>query len=171
MTVNEALFVDTLAHIEMERETWLQGSWGQANVDPDLLDLGLEPDELAARCGTSHCFAGWALVLAGVKLRWELVPDADGQRPYLKADMTAGGEWIWSAACRELGIEHDAFELQRGGYPRLFDGGNPLSDLYRIAAKNYLHIPQKELRDRVQLRITELSTPKSEAVSATAKEN
>jgi len=46
---NIELLNRTLNHIKTNPETWNQGLW----------------------CGTSQCFAGWAVTLAGMRIDWE----------------------------------------------------------------------------------------------------
>lgn len=77
-------------------------------------------------CGTSYCFAGWAVVLAGRELVWM---DSDGQSfaDYAQDERKMlGKQWIGDAAREELGIE-DSREL--------FHGDNTREDLGRLVAE------------------------------------
>lgn len=73
-------------------------------------------------CGTTFCFAGWALVLTGHSLK----PADEGQ--WLDGYQVAGGE-VRDRAARELGIYGDD-----GGATALalFDGYNTREDLDRL---------------------------------------
>jgi|SRR5580765_737583 hypothetical protein len=87
MTFNVELAQDVLGHIELHPETWDQKWW--ASKRP--------------ACETSHCFAGWAVVIAEKatdndfhwepRFQWEMTNDViDGRRRLVANRVTVNGE-------------------------------------------------------------------------------
>jgi len=126
---NVDLLMQVREKIVNEPERHFQGSWARAESDPR------EDGE----CGTAYCVAGWAAVLDGQELDWQL-----GDWGGWDADYLADGKGIWSYAQKALGL---------GAIERaiLFAGGNSrqrvLSMLDRLieAGKNGERIPEGEL--------------------------
>ncbi len=84
--INEALFREVLAWIELHQERWSQRLWS-----------GLGP------CGTTHCLAGWTYVLSAEHL---IEYDIDGDL------IVPGGGTVKQFAKVELGLtEAEAREL------------------------------------------------------------
>ena len=89
-----------LRHIDDFPETWNQDYCGVRN-----------------ECGTTHCIAGHALVMAGVPLKWEEPDDVEGDEILVVVYHTKDGVW-WNEAAQEvLGLTHDEAEA-------LFSVGN-----------------------------------------------
>lgn len=99
--VDVAALEDTLAFIETHQEQWYQGCWGHQR-----------------ECGATHCFAGWALVLAGDDdFDWP-------ENPNLELANMADGSLIQDEAAMVLGLNEEQAST-------LFLGSNSISDLKR----------------------------------------
>lgn len=166
--------IQVLARIEIarfedgceEHHAWYQGAWGE--VMKDRLPSDMVIDESTGEavgigvCGTSKCFAGWGLTLAGVKMVWtELRPG------YLWADRVLGGGTISDEATYLFGL-HDGprpgYIMSAGDeededrfdpwwdysecFPSLFSVNNTLDDLYRQVAERG-EVEESDLRLRV----------------------
>lgn len=120
-TINRDLFVDVLAHIESDPNSWHQGSWASASCGVPA--QGAKIDPLAPPCGTAFCMAGWACVVSGERINWGTNPDF----LYDPENWSGNGDSIETRA-REL--------LTNGGYTGgLFGASNSLDVLYRISAR------------------------------------
>jgi hypothetical protein len=108
-----ALVMET---IEDNPEHWKQNSWAFAGHSA-VMDLNYPP------CGTSGCAAGWATMLCGVKLRSDFALLGD---PY-HLRRTIAGYSVASEAADLMGLTSQEAD-------ELFDGGNSLADLRRIAS-------------------------------------
>lgn len=117
---NTQLFIDVLAQIEREPEKWDQGKWRSA-------------------CGTSHCFAGWAIQITEPLTVWSKAWCIGGMSYKIR---TEKGGWRQAdrQACDYLGLPIDDQEL--------FSPGNTLDDLYRISA-DLLGLDETVLREKV----------------------
>lgn len=104
--VNAALLTQVLDKIEREPGSWNQHWYATRNRGPE--------------CGTAYCFAGHAVVLAGLEVDWERENSDEG---FWLVD----GRPIPDVARELLGITPHQAE-------RLFAGGNDLDDLYEIVA-------------------------------------
>lgn len=123
-TPNVTLLKQTLEHIKANPETWEQGLW----------------------CGTSQCFAGWAVTLAGMDInREQEVVHVDDMPANLAAEVDPDVEVITvrEAAIVALGIgdsrllddgpEGDGDTL--GADAVLFYAGNGMDDLERFVGR------------------------------------
>jgi hypothetical protein len=118
---NDALFIEVLAHIEVEPATWMQGSY---------------------RCASGMCFAGWAAELSGYK--WaapadhpmsDYVIENGKKRPVweVATELLTGEKYVGDEVDEEL---------------ELFESANDLDDLYRLSAR-LMGTDEDELRERV----------------------
>jgi len=82
MAYNTDLMIEIRNQITNHPETHNQKSWG-SRTD----------------CGTTHCIAGWAIVLSGVELHWQDCGDA------VEVDCTAGGRCPGRVAGDLLGLD------------------------------------------------------------------
>lgn len=174
-TFNTDLAVEVLANIEATKQYedvcpigHNQSQWGliprnstyEGHVDvPDLdvlydqesgLPIGL------GTCGTAMCFAGWALSVSGVRMKWTYDPDNDA---YV-ANLAATGETVEATGADLLGLyctcddrsgdcvwSHNYADM-----PRLFMPGLSLDAIYRLVA-DYSDIDEPVLRVMVKERI------------------
>jgi hypothetical protein len=102
---NAELAYKILDHIDAHPESWDQGSWD---------------------CGTTACFAGWALRLSGVKVTTGTHIVVDGPAELL-------GKELPDAADALLGISVDL--LNEHGYCDPYDGLLPRDELGEIVAE------------------------------------
>lgn len=120
---NHSLFVDVLAQIEREPQTWRQAMW-----------------RTDTPCGTSYCFAGHAVNIAEPQA-WvgaePLTPGRSMREFYLLGDKQFAGD----RARQLLGID----DKPAGD---LFMATNSLADLYRISAE-VLGVDEQTLREKV----------------------
>lgn len=123
-TVNTELLRQTLEHIENYPETWNQGAW----------------------CGTSQCFAGWAVTLAGMQADPELDNVAVDDMPEdLASAVDPDVEYVTvrEAAIIALGIADatladdgtDGDGSILGADAVLFYAGNTMADLRHFVAE------------------------------------
>lgn len=125
-TINRNLFIDALAHIELDPSTWNQDHWAQIELDDPSAKLPTKIDPLAPACGTAFCFAGWTTVLSGDEMAWK--QDKDDPLSYLDtARVVCDGEItsVERAAIKHLGVSNIG---------ELFDGSNTLEVLYQYVA-------------------------------------
>lgn len=132
---NLPLIIDTFAHIELDRNHWNQTTWGMFRGEPR------SPSRLGESCGTSHCFAGWAVSLSGEQMVWSRGGD------WSYTEITVTGQSIDNAADRLLGIN--------GHLDDLYDSENSLTDLYSKVAR-LVSIKSSELRGMVITRLAEI---------------
>lgn len=122
---NTDLLRRTLAHIEDNRREWNQGTWGHRN-----------------ECGTTYCFAGWAVVLSGGQINFEPEFDIDGS--YLASYVVMPGDPVpdnvENAATRLLGLEYE-------DAARLFYAPSDLHTLRLIVAELTADEPKAEGAD------------------------
>jgi hypothetical protein len=117
-TPNKALLGQVLDYIKRYPDTWYRGDWS-----------------LTTDCGTSHCFAGWAVKLAGVPmdeddevLRAQL-PDPSQIERHIDDDPASPGYVHVSVAARHLlGLTPEQAD-------ELFSGVNTVKDLERYVAE------------------------------------
>lgn len=102
---NAELAYRVLDQIDAHPEQWYQGSW-------------------VRNCGTSFCFAGWALTLAGHSLR-DYEGDDGTRRMQLDDTTEVFSSTVSVAARRELGLARWDGEL-------LFEADNTREDLDRF---------------------------------------
>jgi hypothetical protein len=150
---NTELFIDVLAHIELDPSSWEQDVWNIATTTE-------KPDSDTA-CGTSHCFAGWAVALSDDwKIQWDQswVPGrkwsgqnargSDGRRcSILDAANTALGIHIWDG---DAGV--DDLRVYAPNI-RVYAPNNSLDDLYRYTAELVELTPEvlsKEVAKRIE---------------------
>ena len=132
-TINVPLARRVLNQIITVPKRWTQDDWLTRPYDPEQQ----APTDTVENCGTTGCFGGWTVVLAGYKTRystdvldipqrirnaWERAWGLDdpGVRPV--------GIPVRDVAAVELGLtDHQAGEL--------FAASNTLRDLYRLLAE------------------------------------
>jgi hypothetical protein len=126
--VNDELFIAVLAQIEKHPETWDQGVWRSA-------------------CGTSFCFAGWALHLSGIQ--W--VAPLRNEAMYRYVHTEVGTRPAWAVAVELLGLPYldDFLEPEEGRL--LFSPLNTFAQLYRISA-DLMGVDETVLREKVAAR-------------------
>lgn len=123
---NVELLRRTLEHIEANPREWDQGKWAEDNYP----------------CGTSHCFAGWAVVLSGAAFAQEADGIVSGrvvepgQNPFDRAEWRDVAEY----AAQILGLPAPETPVKEtgqisGAIPLLFDACNDLDDLRRIVGE------------------------------------
>lgn len=83
---NAELAWRVLDHIDVDPESWNQGTWYRQTD-----------------CGTSACFAGWAVALAGHRIDVDSEPDPDGAQYYAAIDGDRNIT-ICGAAMLDLGL-------------------------------------------------------------------
>lgn len=88
-TYNVDLLMQVREKIVNEPEKHFQGSWARAESDP----------REGGDCGTAYCVAGWAAVLDGQELDWQL-----GDWGGWEADFLKNNRSIWRHAQQALGI-------------------------------------------------------------------
>jgi hypothetical protein len=104
---NAELAYQVLDQIDAEPERWYQGSWVRG-------------------CGTSYCFAGWALALTDHTLRDY---EADGcRRMELDGQTETYSDTVSLAAAHELGLNHWVAE-------GLFEPDHTREDLGRLVTE------------------------------------
>lgn len=109
MTFNKELANRVLEQIEAHPETWDQSEWACFSDN---------------ECGTSHCFAGWAVMLTDP---YELNRDEQAIRNRREVD-------IQGQAMSALGLNYDFLiesEYRAVIHP-LFNSNNSLEDLKRL---------------------------------------
>jgi hypothetical protein len=107
-TPNAELAYKVLDQIDLHPELWDQASWSKG-------------------CGTSYCFAGWALTLAGRTLR-DYEGDDGIRRMQLDDTREVLSGTVSLAASRELGLTHWDGEL-------LFEPDNTREALGELVAE------------------------------------
>jgi hypothetical protein len=108
---NVELAYRVLDHIDANPEQWNQATW-----------FG------RSECGTTGCFAGWAVALAGHDIDFDPEPNEwDGRQPYASIDGD-GNKAIRDVAAAELRISGEDEEV-------LFDGDNTREDLGDLVAE------------------------------------
>lgn len=123
---NVELLRRTLEHIEATPLQWDQNTWAEDNYP----------------CGTTYCFAGWAVVLSGAAFAQEtdrimsgrVVPP--GRSPFDRAEWRDVAEY----AAGILGLPAPEAPVKEtgqisGDIPALFDACNELDDLRRIVGE------------------------------------
>lgn len=120
---NDDLIIDVLVQLERDPATWNQGKWA-----------------MRTECGTSYCFAGWALVPSDVELAWQQVENG-----WDEALRTVTGSDVNVAASKLLGLDGE----QAYG---LFHPANDLRTLYYRAAQA-MGVEPEVLKDKVQDRL------------------
>lgn len=177
MTFNTELAVRVLANIEEGEEVrvdqrtmigWDQSHWGfisSVGAVRAAMESGedLVWDEKGnlvgtGTCGTAMCFAGWALSLSGVKMKWDAT-DSNPETTSFVAQYTADGKSVEAEAGDLLGMNEEMFHgdnLPSGvagdmdySYTPLFHEGNDLNQLYVLVA-HYSGMSESELRTLVQ---------------------
>lgn len=94
---NAELAYRVLDHIDAHPEQWFQNDWAHKN-----------------ECGTSYCFAGWAVLLAGRELIWDGLSETYDEAAWVVDQRKDDGkQWIGDAAREVLGID-DSYDLFRG---------------------------------------------------------
>jgi hypothetical protein len=93
-------------------------------------------------CGTSHCFAGWAVVLSGVRPHPDEKVLVDELPPEVRDRLDPKDVWVEFPGTRITTIADAATALLDVGrwralpdHPHLFDGGNTLDDLRAMVAE------------------------------------
>lgn len=124
ITPNVDLLWKTLAQVEEQPDLWRQTAFAVA-----LAQL------FPGRCGTAHCFGGWAIILHGNTLNADnpgIVTPLPGDHidPAVTWDLVGGRTVMdtWAYAQHILGLTAD----QAGD---LFNIRNTLDDLRRIVAE------------------------------------
>lgn len=114
-----------LKTIETDRRHWCQRVW-RTMIDSARLHRPGKVDEIQVTCGTSFCFAGWA-----VQLGSETTP-VWLDTGYLEANehdnplhITGGTVSVAARATRLLGIDYHSANA-------LYDGGNSLPTIRRM---------------------------------------
>jgi len=125
-TINVPLARRILAQITATPQRWRQGIWLDRPYDIEQQS----PEDTVDNCNTMGCFAGWAVVLSGVKTNWNNLPAevspiaADwmegqyGYRPDYPGEISVA---VMAAAYLGLDVRQKA---------DLFSGSNTLRDLY-----------------------------------------
>lgn len=111
---NADLLRRTLAHIEEHPEQWEQEMWATRRLD----------------CGTTCCFAGWAVALSGGKPDF---PDEDWDT--LEAYRIVPGSVPGIAETRYAEVARQLLGLDKAQSDLLFSEANELDDLRRIVAQ------------------------------------
>lgn len=115
---NVDLLTRTLAHIEAHPEQWDQTMWATRGS-----------------CGTSYCFAGWAVALSGGKPNFaddfaaDVREGVDDSYHVLAGSIPGITETYYGAVARQL------LGLEPYQSNELFDDCNSLDDLRRIVGK------------------------------------
>lgn len=121
MKPNAELAYRVLDHIDAHPEQWDQSHWWSDRAE-------IWPGGAAVpTCGTSGCFAGWAVHLSGEQV----------QRGYVN------GEAVWNRAAQLLGFggenHMDGYAITQADNPSLntslFCGSNTRDDLGRLVAE------------------------------------
>lgn len=120
---NPKLLRQVMAYIEQNPSDWKQGLWWAPRKDSD-----------GHTCGSSGCFAGWAVALSGGKYApgiEAVIADEKDDWTFSRNMQDLDGEWrhvsltsVSGRAARVLGLTGDDDDI-------LFDGSNTLQDLRR----------------------------------------
>ena len=128
---NKALFVKTINAILTYPKLWDQGHWHDKRKDIGYHQFSTLTPRKQHMCGTSHCFAGWAEIEAGLWSRLYNRPTAKSRRKYpgwsvkhrATAELNIGegfAEWLFSYT-RTLNQLYATAKLVRRGE---FDNGD-----------------------------------------------
>jgi len=177
---NRKLFIEVLAHVELEPETWQQANWMSApplHLQLDKLpeerqvlgqfDLSQEEVESVhgVACGTAACIAGWACLLSGARPRWYAnsypaenvaIVSVDNRNVEYKGRIHT----VNDLAHRLLGMAVLSPETRSD----LFDGKNTKDEVYRISAE-YLDLPMSELHRLVDERVEGILADRAELLA------
>lgn len=151
------LAVTAMAHIELDPASWDQAVWGKAATTDTgrLTSDGDSPpvDPLLAvdACGSSFCFFGWSVLLAGKKLNWSRRNVFDEKVTWM-ADCAGDDETSIGFVAREL-LELDDRNIYEP--QRLSESTNTLPQLYRLLAEMY-GVKKGDLRRAVMRRMEEI---------------
>lgn len=116
MSIDIERLRDVLEHVTAHPDEHNQTVWAWR------ADLDIALTKMIPHCGTAMCLAGHTVVLAGRKIDW-----ATATRSGEAVRVVDGGR-ISDEARKLLGLAYDQAEA-------LFDDGNSLADLWRIAGE------------------------------------
>lgn len=166
MTFNIDLALDVLVKITTDRAHWNQGTWGRTVgqvSDPVVDDTGTVLG--TGWCGSSFCFAGWALTMKDVPLLWFRVTATEYIAHYVE-----GYTSVPNAAAEQLGIvaeqccaeheedvcpvEDDCLWDHSEQFPKLFSADNDYDALVEYVAR-HAGLTEEEVEAAVAQRIVD----------------